>query len=217
MPGHTGSSGRLQAASADTGSVKSQALRGLHSQCEGCRGAARRGPSGCLVKVEKSLPVRHLLLSALNRQEVRQKVGRRCIPVCLMQAKRAMGLHCCGVLPGRGVHCMRCIRRNGLGTLGGADCKAFCTIYACVYKRMGQCGGHDKQQSNQHGPPHRPRAAQFVCEQVLCHLNGVMIGVTSALAHVASGGRYGKPALDDCQKNQWRRKYPEVGISRMNS
>lgn len=97
---------------------------------------------------------------------------------------------------------MRFIRRNGLGTLGGADFKALCTIYAGVCQRMGQCGGQDKEQSNQHGPPHSPRAAQFVCEQVLCHLNGVMLGFTSALAQVASDGRYGKLASDDYQKNE---------------
>jgi len=143
-------------------------------------------------------------------------MGRRGIPVCLVQAKRAMGLHCGGVLPVRGVHCLRFIRRNGLWTLGGADINACCTICPGVCQRMGQCWGHDKEQSNQHGPPHRPGAAQFVCKQVRCHLTGVLLGITSTPAQVVSDGRYWKLALDDYQNTERPRKYPEVGISRLN-
>ena len=123
------------------------------------RWAARRCPKGSLVWVEKSLPVRYLLLSALNHQEVRQLAGRRSTTVCLVQAKRAMVLRGRGILPGWGIHCMHVIRRNGFGTLGGADFNAFCIARAGKRQCVGQCWSQCKQQGHEHSPPHSPWAA----------------------------------------------------------
>lgn len=111
------------------------------------------------VKVEKSLMTRYLPLFALNRQVVRKNVRWRSNAVYLMQAKRAMGLDCFGVRPGRGVHCMRVIWRNGLRTLGGADFYAFCTSYTGKCKGMVQSKSQCKQHSHQHRPPHCAGAA----------------------------------------------------------
>lgn len=51
-------------------------------------------------KEEKRLPDNGLLLSALNLEEVRQRVGRRSATVCCMQAKRAMRERQSRFLPG---------------------------------------------------------------------------------------------------------------------
>jgi hypothetical protein len=47
-------------------------------------------------------------------------------------------------------------------------------------------------------------------------LTGVLLGITSTPAQVVSDGRYWKLALDDYQNTERPRKYPEVGISRLN-
>ncbi len=103
-------------------------------------------------EVEKSLRDHVLLLSALNQEEVRQRVGRRSDTVCWMQAKRAMFERQHRSRPGRG------ICGKNLGTTAGTDFDAL--RGTPERQRMRHRGGQCAEQCQQHRQPRRPEAVQ---------------------------------------------------------
>ena len=71
MPGHTGSSGRLQTASADVGCVKSQALRACVFTWRWLPGGRAAGPIGMICRSRKK-PAR-LVSPAVRPEPLRGK------------------------------------------------------------------------------------------------------------------------------------------------